>query len=57
MPMSPADARFHFDRALGLFRRGMASLRTRGWRSSWERLRAHFDRAPASRRATPYLPA
>ena len=56
MPMSPADARFHFDRALGLFRRGMASLRTRGWRSSWERLRAHFDRAPASRRAVLYLP-
>src|SRR5688500_9423883 len=56
MPMSPADARFHFDRALGLFRRGMASLRTRAWRTTWQRLLAHFDRAPASRQATPWRP-
>lgn len=39
MSLSLADARFFIDRALGLLRRGGASLRTRGWRASWARLR------------------
>ena len=51
MPMSPADARFHFDRALGLFRRGMASLRTRGLRATWQRVAMILQvRAPAAGR-------
>ena len=50
MPMSPADARFHLDRALGLFRRGMASLRTRGWRATWQRVATTLRiQAPAAR--------
>jgi GT2 family glycosyltransferase len=43
MSLSLADARFLFDRALGLLRRGVTSLRTRGWRSTWHRAKAHFD--------------
>ena len=46
MPI-PADARFWLARALGLWRRGWASLRTRGLRASWVRLRAQFARRPA----------
>ena len=46
MPI-PADARFWLARALGLWRRGWASLRTRGLRASWARLRAQFARRPA----------
>lgn len=52
MPMSPADARFHFDRALGLFRRGMASVRTRGWRATWQRVAMALQvAAPAAGRS------
>jgi GT2 family glycosyltransferase len=39
---SAADARFLFARAVGLFRRGWTSLHTRGWRASWERVRAQL---------------
>lgn len=44
MPMSLADARFLFARALGLCHRGLVSLRTRGWRASWARVRMHLAR-------------
>ncbi len=57
MSFSPADLRFIFQRGLGLIRRGWASLRTRGWRTTVERVRARFRRAaplPADRL---YLPA
>ncbi len=50
MPWSLADARFLLRRASGLVRRGLASLRTRGLRTSWERTMAQFKRlrpAPA----------
>ena len=50
MPWSLADARFLLRRASGLLRRGMASLRIRGVRASWERTLAQFRRlrpAPA----------
>lgn len=44
MPWSLADARFLLRRASGLLRRGLASLRTRGVRASWERTQAQFRR-------------
>src|SRR3546814_15239206 len=37
LSISLADARFLFDRATGLIRRGWLSLRTRGLRASWPR--------------------
>lgn len=57
MSFSPADARFFLHRGLGLIRRGWASLRTRGWRTTLDRVYAQFHRAaplPADRL---YLPA
>ena len=44
MPWSLADARFLLRRASGLLRRGLASLRTRGLRASWDRTLAQFQR-------------
>ena len=41
MPIS-AEARFWMARALGLWRRGWASLRTRGLAASWQRLKLQF---------------
>ena len=46
MSLSLADARFLFDRALGLLRRGATSLRTRGWRASWARAAIQLRRNP-----------
>ncbi len=46
MSWSLADARFLFDRAVGLVRRGTASLRARGWRASLERARVHLQPRP-----------
>jgi GT2 family glycosyltransferase/glycosyltransferase involved in cell wall biosynthesis len=46
MSMSAADLRFLFDRGTGLLRRAIASLRTRGWRSSLRRALQHW-RPPA----------
>ncbi|RZA20793.1 MAG: glycosyltransferase family 2 protein, partial [Lysobacteraceae bacterium] len=43
MPI-PAEARFWIARALGLWRRGWASLRTRGLDASWTRLKRQFRR-------------
>lgn len=56
MSMSLADARFLFQRALGLCHRGLVSLRTRGWRASWHRVRTQFHRVPAEQRAALYFP-
>ena len=42
MPI-PAEARFWIARALGLWRRGWTSLRTRGLAASWRRLDLHFS--------------
>src|SRR3546814_5014767 len=42
LSISLADARFLFDRATGLIRRGWLSLRTRGLRASWHRVRAQL---------------
>ena len=45
MSFSLADLRFLWHRGLGLIRRGWASLRTRGWRATWNRTRTQFRRA------------
>jgi O-antigen biosynthesis protein len=56
MAFSPADARFLIDRGLGLIRRGVSSLRSRGWRATWIRARALLLPAPAAARAALLLP-
>ncbi|MEF9977172.1 MAG: glycosyltransferase [Thermomonas sp.] len=55
MPL-PAEARFWASRALGLWRRGWASLRTRGLAATWERLLRQFRRVPIAAQAL-YAPA
>ncbi|MDQ3038533.1 MAG: glycosyltransferase [Pseudomonadota bacterium] len=57
MSFSMADARFLFDRCMGLIRRGLLSLRTRGPRASWERMQAQLQRATPEQRAVLYFPA
>ena len=57
LSISLADARFLIDRATGLIRRGWLSLRTRGLRASWQRVRAQLRRVPAAQRAALYFPA
>ena len=50
MSFSLADARFQLVRALGLTRRGLASLRTRGMGATWHRVSAQLGLfAPATR--------
>ena len=57
MSISLADVRFQWQRALGLIRRGISSLRTRGWRASWDRVKRQFRRVPQVQRAALYFPA
>lgn len=38
-------------RTSGLLHRGLASLRARGWRATWARVRRHFQRLPAAQKA------
>lgn len=57
MSFSLADARFMFHRGLGLVRRGWTSLRTRGWRTTVDRVRAQFHRAAPLPAGTLYAPA
>ena len=56
MPLSLADARFLCTRALGLARRSWLSLRTRGWRGSWERARVQLRPLPAAQRPVLHQP-
>ncbi len=56
MSMSLADARYLFNRAIGLIRRSLASLRTRGWRATWQRIRVHAQPLPPPRRAPLWFP-
>jgi GT2 family glycosyltransferase/glycosyltransferase involved in cell wall biosynthesis len=56
MGMNWTDLRFLIDRSAGLFRRGLASLRTRGVRGSWLRVQKHLRPLPASQRRALYLP-
>lgn len=39
-------------RATGLVHRGLSSLRARGWRATWQRVRRHFHRVPAALKAS-----
>lgn len=56
MGLSWTEVRFFYDRGTGLFRRGLASLRTRGVRASWERVLKQFHRVPLDQRLALYLP-
>ena len=56
MSFSLDDARLLAVRMLGLARRGLASLRTRGWRHSWERVRLQLAN-PATPLQRPLLAA
>lgn len=51
-----AELRFMLDRGAGLLRRGLTSLRTRGWRVSWQRALIHFRPLPRAQRPKIYLP-
>lgn len=57
MSISLADVRFQWQRALGLIRRGMTSLRARGWQATWQRVQRQLRRAPPAQRAKLYFPA
>lgn len=57
MAMSLAEIRYLINRLTGLARRSLASLRTRGWRATWQRIRVHSQRAVPAPRAPLYLPA
>ncbi|MGH8026800.1 MAG: glycosyltransferase [Pseudoxanthomonas sp.] len=57
MSISLADVRFQWQRALGLIRRGMTSLRARGWQATWQRVKRQLHRVPPVQRAKLYFPA
>lgn len=50
MPFSLADARYRSGRALDLARRGLSSLRIRGWRATWQRVTAQLGVLPPAPR-------
>lgn len=56
MPMSVADARYLINRLAGLLQRTLSSLRTRGWRATWQRIRVHARPVPAAQRPALYQP-
>lgn len=56
MSMSLADARYLLQRVSGLIRRGLASLRARGWRATWQRVRVRTARLPAMRGRALWFP-
>jgi len=56
MGLSWTELRFFYDRGTGLVRRGLASLRTRGMRASWERVLRQFHTVPMEQRPALYLP-
>lgn len=55
--MSLADMRFLFERMRGLLHRGVTSLRTRGWRATWQRVQRHWTRTPPPPSRPLYRPA
>lgn len=57
MAMSLAEWRYLLNRLTGLAQRSLASLRTRGWRATWQRIRVHAQRAVPAPRTPLYLPA
>ncbi|MCC8537534.1 glycosyltransferase [Xanthomonas axonopodis pv. poinsettiicola] len=56
MSMSLADARYLFNRVLGLIHRSVASMRTRGWRATWQRIRVHTQAPPVALGSPLWLP-
>ena len=56
MAMSLAEIRYLINRLSGLARRSLASLRTRGWRATWQRIRVHTQRAVPAPRTPLFLP-
>ncbi|KGM56625.1 glycosyl transferase [Lysobacter arseniciresistens ZS79] len=56
MPISAADLGFMIDRGTGLVRRGLASLRTRGLRASWQRVLKQLRPVPAAQRVELFRP-
>ncbi|WP_314106294.1 glycosyltransferase [uncultured Stenotrophomonas sp.] len=56
MSTSLAGLRYLLNRMIGLFRRSVASLRTRGWQATWQRIRVHTRSLPPPQRAPLYLP-
>ncbi|MCE4371126.1 glycosyltransferase [Xanthomonas hortorum] len=56
MSMSLADARYLFNRVLGLIHRSVASMRTRGWRATWQRIRVHTQAPPVALGTPLWLP-
>jgi hypothetical protein len=56
MGMNWTDLRFFLNRSAGLFRRGLASLRTRGLHASWQRVQKHLRPVPQSQRPALYFP-
>ncbi|MBN5035575.1 glycosyltransferase [Stenotrophomonas maltophilia] len=56
MAMSLAEIRYLINRLSGLARRSLASLRTRGWRATWQRIRVHAQRAVPAPRTPLFLP-
>jgi len=56
MPDTLADLRLSWQRALGLVRRGMTSVRTRGWQSTWQRVLRQFRSLPEAGDNPLYFP-
>lgn len=56
MSWSLADARFVLHRLTGSFDRALKSLKTRGWRATWGRLKAQFYVVPSNQRVSLYMP-
>lgn len=56
MSILSTDLHFRLVRATGLVRRGWASLRTRGWAATWQRLRHQFSPRPRRLELPLYLP-
>lgn len=57
MSLSLAELRFQWQRALGLVRRGIASLRARGFSATWRQVKRQLQRVPQAQRAELYQPA
>jgi len=57
MGLSLSDLRFHAGRGLGLMRRGLASVRTRGLRVSLERAWVQLRPIPAAQRTSLFFPS
>ncbi len=56
-PSPLADARFWLARVRSLVRRGLSSLRARGWRATWQRALIQFQPPPALAPASLFAPS